>query len=198
MRVRRGSYPDAKGRGMQGARAVKGCERRRRGEGRGSGERSGEESENERWMLARDRSGHVRQHPFPHSFFSSARSPFPATFYPSLLSLSLLPGSRYPFCARSRYFSCPRPCRRLFLARDATALGCFPDQGRYRSRSNRKCGSSPATTPAISNSLSSGGTFEVRSPSGCSRVLLSHSPPDLPASTTSASRPACDSHAHQR
>lgn len=27
-----------------------------------------DESENERWMLARDRSGHVRQHPFPGFF----------------------------------------------------------------------------------------------------------------------------------
>lgn len=36
----------------------------------------GDESENERWMLARDRPGHVRQHPFP-SFFPSLFSATP-------------------------------------------------------------------------------------------------------------------------
>lgn len=37
-----------------------------------------DESENERWMLARDRTGHVRQHPFPCFFSPVLRHPRPS------------------------------------------------------------------------------------------------------------------------
>jgi len=112
----------------------KGCERLRRPRG---GE-SGDENENERWMLARDRSGHVRQHPSPHSFFSAI--PVPRYPSPSIASLAFL------WLALSFSRSFP-----LFLLPLAVGVSShvtrprsavFPISGRYRGRSNRKCGSS--------------------------------------------------------
>lgn len=69
----------------------------------------GDESENERWMLARDRSGHVRQHPFP-SFFPVPvlrRHPPPPVFpRPSRASAHHTLFAPYPiFLAAGRVYS---------------------------------------------------------------------------------------------
>lgn len=80
-----------------------------------------DESENERWMLARDRSGHVRQHPFPRfpAFFRSCSLSLPLSSPP--LRTSLLPFARrrvilFVLCV-SAIFLCLWPPH--FRARDA-------------------------------------------------------------------------------
>lgn len=62
----------------------------------------GDESENERWMLARDRSGHVRQHPFPSFFPVPVLRRHPR--FSSSLSRERTP---YPFLLRTPFFLPP-------------------------------------------------------------------------------------------
>lgn len=66
-----------------------------------------DESENERWMLARDRSGHVRQHPFP-CFFPRhpvlCHPPTRLTHHPRAV-VSFLPSSSLFFLPTTAVFS---------------------------------------------------------------------------------------------
>lgn len=86
----------------------------------------GDESENERWMLARDRSGHVRQHPFP-SFF-----PVPVLRrHPPFFLVPLARAHTIPFLLRTPFFL--PPVARL-LARDADIRPFFRSPASSRAR----------------------------------------------------------------